>query len=206
MGLHRFCDYEGKILLTTDVNDSLCDAILAKPDYFVKTVNELGVDYLTTFDSYTYFDMPAYISRQNINRTLRFIPHFRDCNAELIGLVLGSNSSQIRDHARTLTGLGMKILAYPGYELRRYKLHRLLQFRIDIVRRVVNAPVLALSCSAWSGSRTILADYYSSHSWFPLSASKDTYLGRGYESLKRMSKNCDNLSKQEVLKDWVAAE
>src|SRR3989442_1225951 len=118
VGLHAFLNYEGEITLTTDVNDFLCDRLLVNQSYMVKTINDLNPDNVTTPDSFTYHNLPAHISRRNMNSVLESLQNYQDVRCKVIGLVLGSNSAQITGFALRLRESGLKLFAYPCFELR----------------------------------------------------------------------------------------
>ena len=200
-GIHRYLGYDGEVLLTTDVRDQLCDYLVAKPDYFAKTINQLSPDYVTTLDSYTYCDLPTYIATINIRRTLKTLPSLQDLQCKVIGLVLGSNTGQVLAFAESLVRCGIKLLAYPSYEHRRHELDILLRRRIRILKAVLKLPVLALSCSAdpkWDTS----ADYYSSLSWFPFSRDEGSYLKDGTRTLLRKIIRAKSAVSQTRLEDF----
>jgi hypothetical protein len=205
VGLRKFLRYDGLILLTTDVRNRLCDFFLDKPDYFVLTVNALAPDYVTTFDSYTYYDLPTYISEIGICRTLIALESLDQVESKVIGLVLGSNSLQVLNHSRQLIEVGIKLLAYPSYEFRRQRTDEILSLRLSVLRHYLRTPVLALSCSANPSQRVIRADYYSSLSWFPFSASDPVV--EGMKRLRRKVINARSVIEQRSLEDfWVEEE
>jgi hypothetical protein len=204
VGLRKFLRYDGKILLTTDVRNCLCDSFLDKPEDFVLTINALAPDYVTTFDSYTYYDLPTYISEIGICRTLIALEALNRVESKVVGLVLGSNSSQVLHHSRQLIKVGVKLLAYPSYEFRRQKSDEILSLRLSILRHCLRKPILALSCSANPSRRTILASYYSSLSWFPFSASDP--IAEGMRRLSQKVINARNIVEQRSLEDFWEQE
>ena len=193
-------------MLTTDVRDRLCDFFLDKPDYFVEMVNALAPEYLTTFDSYTYNDIPTYISEIGICRTLIGLEYLEQTDAKLIGLVLGSNSSQVLAHSRKLVSAGIKLLAYPSYEFRRQRMDEVLGSRLRLLHHYLTLPVLALSCSANPARRTIQAEYYSSLSWFPFSA-KSNAVDEGIRHIRQKVINAKKVIEQKSLEEfWESQE
>ena len=191
LGLHDLYDYGGKILLTTDVQNDLCDLFLRKPDYFVKVVRSLSPDYVTTPDTYTYNNLPAAISRIKIAETLLTVPMWDEIECPIIGLVLGSNMMQIHRYASKLFELGLQLLAYPCYEMRLLKMDQLIRLRIDYLRQKLQRKVLTLSCGPGSGKRFVNADYYSTLSW--------TTSSNPEKSLRRLIALSERRTKQEVL-------
>ncbi|MEM3872784.1 MAG: hypothetical protein QXE05_09515 [Nitrososphaeria archaeon] len=164
-GLHGLYHFDGKILLTTDVQNELCNLFLRKTDYFVKVIRSLSPDYVTTPDTYTYYNLPAAISRLKIAQTLLTLPAWNETECPVIGLVLGSNLMQIHHYALTLLKLGIRLFAYPCYEMRLLRMDKLIRIRINHLRQRLKCKVLVLSCGPGSGRRFVDADYYSTLSW-----------------------------------------
>ncbi|MBI2125900.1 MAG: hypothetical protein HYU02_01080 [Thaumarchaeota archaeon] len=187
-------------MLTTDIKDVFCDEILSDIGKFAKLVKALAPDYMTTLDSYTYYNIPAYISRVNILRTIIGAKEIADLNVKFVGLVLGSNLYQIREHIIALKKMGCNLFAYPCYELRRDGQHELLRARTSLVREY-GGKLLALSCSPWRGRREILADYYSTHSWFPIRKGPQSYMKAGIEKLEAKLKASNRASAQGELQN-----
>jgi hypothetical protein len=172
-GLHGFFDFSGEILLTTDVSNRLCDRFIEYPNYFRSIVEKLGPDFLTTFDTYTYSNIPACISRIKMLEAMLSSYRLSDLNCKIIGLSLGATPDQMHDYVGMLMKLGCKIVAHPVYEFRRTGDTYPIRWRIFLSRKL-NVKVLLLSCSPGrSAIRRVYADYYSSWSWFSSVSSKD---------------------------------
>lgn len=197
LGMRRLLHFDGQVLLTTDVPDELCEHFLRHPEALRDTVKCLNPDFVTTPDTSCYHNIPAAISLYNICRAVIATGYLVDVNAKVVGLALGSNTNQLLQHARSLIKMGCKILAVPLYEFRRLGLHQLARHRVTLLRRDSGAKTLALSCSPWRGERLILADYYSSWSWFPFSSGASS-LEEGVLKLNRFLQRCREHSSQEV--------
>jgi hypothetical protein len=186
MGLHRFFDYSGEILLTTDVKDRLCDRFVENPSYFRDIVEQLKPDYLTTFDSYTYSNIPASISRVKMLEAQISMHSIMDLECKIIGLALGAAPDQIYDYVKLLTRQGCKIIAHPVYELRKQSDTSSIRWRVWLSREL-GAKVLLLSCGpGLTSKRRVYSDYYSNWSWFTSVSSKDrrAFLKRKAKLLK----------------------
>jgi hypothetical protein len=180
IGLRRFLHFDGQVLLTTDFPDELCEYFLGRPQELRANVEGLNPDFVTTPDSSCYHNIPAAISLRNIRRAIIATEYLAGTDAQLIGLALGSNTEQLVQHSQFLTRLGCRILAVPLYEFRRLGLHELARHRIT-----------------WKGDRLVLADYYSSWSWFPFSQDA-TNAEDGAKKLARFLRNCQNSASQGV--------
>jgi hypothetical protein len=188
-GLHRFLDYSGEILLTTDVKDRLCDLFFENPSYFRSIVEQLKPDYLTTLDSYTYSNIPACISGLKMLEAQLSMRSLMDLDCRIIGLALGAAPDQILDYADLLTRQGCRIIAHPVYEFRRQSDTFAIRWRIGLSRRL-GAKVLLLSCGPGATlRRRVYADYYSNWSWYTSVSSKDRHASlKREEKLRKMIK------------------
>jgi hypothetical protein len=173
IGLHEFFDYDGKILLTTDVKDRLCDHFVENLSYFKGIIERLAPDYLTTFDTYTYSNIPASIARVKTLEAITASYQLMGLDSKIIGLALGATPDQVYNHVELLTKLGFRIIAHPVYEFRKKADTDSIRWRIWLSRRL-GAKVLLLSCSPGFTSRMRLySDYYSTWSWFSSVSSRD---------------------------------
>ena len=172
-GLHQFFDYSGKILLTTDVKNPLCDRFIENPNYFKAIVEQLKPNYLTTFDTYTYANMPASITRIKMLEVQLSMRHLTDLDCKIIGLALGATPDQVYNYVDLLRKLGCKIIAHPVYEFRKKADTDSIRWRIWLSRKL-GAKVLLLSCSpGFTYRMRVYSDYYSTWSWFSSVSSKD---------------------------------
>jgi len=188
LGLHEFLNYGGEIVLTTDVNDSLCDKFVENPDYFVTVVKKLRPDYLTTFDTYTYSNVPACVARLKINEVLSSMDKLLNLDCRIIGLALGATPIQVKDYTQELITMGCHLVAHPVYEFRKGKYPDTYSIRWRArLSRNLKARVLLLSCSPGVTARMkVYADYYSCWSWFSSVRSKGD---KAYEERRaRLSK------------------
>lgn len=173
LGLHNFFDYSGEIILTTDVKNRLCDKFLENTGYFRVLVEKLKPEYLTTFDTYTYSNIPACISRIKMLKAISSSYELLNLDCKIIGLALGATPDQVYSHVQTLIQLGCKIVAHPVYEFRKDADTYSIRWRVLLSKRL-QEKVLLLSCSPGLTARMrVYANYYSSWSWFSSVSSKD---------------------------------
>jgi hypothetical protein len=172
-GLHRFFDYSGEIVLTTDVKDRLCDRFTENPRYFRTIVEQLKPNYLTTLDTYTYANIPASIARIKMLEARLSMRHLVELDCGIIGLALGATPDQVFSYVDILMKLGCKIIAHPVYEFRRKADTDSIRWRTWLSRKL-GAEVLLLSCSpGFTHRMRVYSDYYSTWSWFSSVSSKD---------------------------------
>lgn len=200
-GLHKFFNYSGEILLTTDVHDRLCDHFAENNYYFGKLVAQLKPDYITTLDTYTYYNVPASISRLKIQEAILSSRTLIDSDAKTIGLALGATPYQMYTHVKSLMEMGCKIIAYPVYEFRKSGDNDSVRWRLRISQKL-GVKSLLLSCSAGVTSRwRVYSDYYSTWSWFSSISSKDpSSFDKREKKLQKMVELGKNCSEQQVLK------
>jgi hypothetical protein len=166
VGLKDFFNYSGEIILTTDVNDRLCDKFIENVHYFRTIVENLKPDYFTTFDTYTYSNVPACIARIKMQQALHSSNKLLDSESKVIGLSLGATPDQIYHYVEELKKMGCRIIAYPVYEFRRKNDTYSIRWRTFLSRKL-DVKTLLLSCSPGaSAPRKVYADYYSTYSWF----------------------------------------
>lgn len=128
---------------------------------------------MTTFDTYTYNNIPAGIARIKMLEVASSLRHLMDSEAKIIGLAIGSTPDQVYMYVEFLTRLGCKIIAQPVYEFRRGADTDSIRWRIWLTREL-GVKVFLLSCSpGFTIRRRVYADYYSSWSWFSSVSSRD---------------------------------
>lgn len=200
LGLHDFFDYSGEIILTTDVEDRLCDKFLANTTYFKVLAEKLKPEYLTTFDTYTYSNIPACISRIKMLEAVVSSYELLNEDYKIIGLALGATPDQMYRHVQTLIQLGCRIIAHPVYEFRKDADTHSIRLRVLLSKRL-QQKVLLLSCSPGLTARMrVFANYYSSWSWFSSISSKDKNAYRKRkEKLSRMIGLAKKYAKQTYL-------
>jgi hypothetical protein len=199
IGLSKYLGYNGKIWLTTDVPDDLCEHFLRRPKELRNDIIDLNPSFASTPDSSCYQRIPAAISLLNIARTIIATETLSDLDVEFIGLALGSNTSQLLEHAATLQKLGCSLIALPLYEYRRLGLDEIARFRVAQLRSKIRSGVIALSCSPSAGKRLILSDYYSSWSWFSFTDASNFNIDYGTQRLRRFLNRARELSSQRAL-------
>jgi hypothetical protein len=199
VGLHKFLGFDGDMILTTDVSDSLCEYFLRRPKELKRTVNTLLPTFVTTPDTSCYHNLPATVSRYNIDRAIVATADLAETATEVVGLALGSNSLQLLDHVKILKKIGCAIIAVPLYEFRRSRQTDIARHRIKLVKSESGAAVFALSCTPWNGRNLIRAKYYSSWSWFPPRRGQAFDPHATLARLRRMIRRCSDEASQEEL-------
>jgi len=195
-GLHKFMRFEGKILLSTDVQDPLCDKFTNNPRYFKRIAENLTPDYITTLDTYSYYNIPACISRIKMLQILVADYDLVDLTMKVIGLVVGGGVRQVLQCALQLQRMGCGVICYPVYEMRRYHDTYSIRARTEVLK-TTGAPVALLSCTPGTRkNERVYANYYSSLSWFSMIGKHTKVNFSRKEKLSKLIKLAQECSKQ----------
>lgn len=114
-GLHDFLGFNGRILLSTVMQDELIDR-LEKDDYF-RLIKDLRPDATMIPDNYTYTDAPSYQSWSQTIKLVLLAEVFLDLDIPLIGLIKGANLRQIYESLKREIEMGYVSFAMPAREL-----------------------------------------------------------------------------------------
>jgi len=114
-GLHDFLGFDGKILLSTVMEDELLDGLTPK-DY-IGMINEIKPDATMTPDSYTYLDDPLCLSWEQTLKQAVFSRVFSELDMPVVGIIKGVIWKQIAWSAERAIELGCGSFAIPSREL-----------------------------------------------------------------------------------------
>ena len=114
-GLHDFLGFDGKILLSTVMEDELLDELT--PDDYIGMINDIRPDATMTPDSYTYQDDPLCLSWEQTLKQAAFSSAFSELDIPVVGLVKGVIWKQIAWSAGKAMELGCDSLVIPSREL-----------------------------------------------------------------------------------------
>jgi hypothetical protein len=114
-GLHDFLGFEGKVLLSTVMEDELLDRL--RPRDYLKMINDVRPDAVTTPDVYTYVDDPLSLSWAQTFKHIAYARAFADLGIPVVGLVKGAIAKQVTYSTEKLCELGCQNLAIPSREL-----------------------------------------------------------------------------------------
>jgi len=114
-GLHDFLGFDGKILLSTVMEDELLDALT--PNDYLGMINEIRPDATMTPDSYTYLDDPLCLSWEQTLKQAAYSCAFSELGIPVVGLVKGVIWKQIAWSAERAIELGCGSFAIPSREL-----------------------------------------------------------------------------------------
>jgi len=131
-GLHDFLGFDGKILLSTVMEDELLDELT--PDDYLRMINDIKPDATMTPDSYTYLDDPLCLSWEQTMKQAAFSRAFSELDIPIVGLIKGAIWKQIAWSAERAIELGCSSFAIPSRELT----------ELDLLDGVISAILSAL--------------------------------------------------------------
>jgi len=114
-GLHDFLSFDGKILLSTVMEDELLDEL--KPYDYIGMINDIRPDATMTPDSYTYLDDPLCLSWEQTLKQAAFSRAFSELDIPVVGLIKGVIWNQIAWSVKRAIELGCGSFAIPSREL-----------------------------------------------------------------------------------------
>jgi len=114
-GLHDFLGFDGKILLSTVMEDELLDALT--PDDYIGMINDIRPDATMTPDSYTYLDDPLCLSWEQTMKQAASSRAFSELDIPVVGIIKGVIWKQIAWSAERAIELGCSSFAIPSREL-----------------------------------------------------------------------------------------
>ncbi|MBO3803386.1 MAG: hypothetical protein JTT11_05870 [Candidatus Brockarchaeota archaeon] len=173
IGFHDFLGFDGKILLSTVMEDELLDNYASR-DY-IRIIKDTQPDATMTPDSYTYLDDPLCLSWQQTMKQVKLASAFTELDIPVIGLIKGAISKQIEWSTKKAIELGCQSFAIPSRELAKLKLLDGVAATVTKVlkERKIDTQVLLYGLS-YPFRRRDKTFVYSGLSWF-ISANKGYY-------------------------------
>lgn len=113
-GIHNYLDFDGNIILTTNMLDSMCDVLSS--DLYLRLIKAIKPDIITTFDTYYYDDQPYFITKLKLYETIKKnmeLAHKTD--KPVIAMSIGSYSNLFTWFNSTLFQMGCQYYMIPCY-------------------------------------------------------------------------------------------
>jgi hypothetical protein len=114
-GLHDFLGFDGKILLSTVMEDELLDELT--PNDYIGIIKDIRPDATMTPDSYTYLDDPLCLSWEQTLKQAAFSRAFSELDIPVVGLIKGVIWKQIAWSTERAIELGCESFVLPSREL-----------------------------------------------------------------------------------------
>ena len=176
-GLHDFLGFEGKILLSTVMEDELLDKLTLK-DY-AEIVAAARPDATMVPDVYTYLDDPLCLSWQQTIKSANLAKAFSGFDVPVVGLVKGAIGKQVAWSTQNIVALGYQTAALPCRELVRLDLlDGMLMGIVGILRKRTREPRLLLYGLSYPLGKYQRELSYSGFSWF-INAKRGLYQKQG---------------------------
>ena len=131
-GLHDFLGFDGKVLLSTVMEDELLDEL--KPNDYIRMISDIRPDATMTPDSYTYLDDPLCLSWEQTLKQAAFSSAFSELDIPVVGLIKGVIWKQIAWSTERAIELGCESFDLPSRELA----------ELDLLDGVISAIMSAL--------------------------------------------------------------
>jgi len=145
-GLHDFLGFDGKILLSTVMEDELLDKLT--PDDYIGMINDIRPDATMTPDSYTYQDGPLCLSWEQTLKQAAYSSTFSELDIPVVGLIKGVIWKQIAWSAKKAIELGCDSLVIPSRELAKLGLlDGMISAVMSVLRKSEDAQVLLYGLS-----------------------------------------------------------
>lgn len=164
-GLNRILRFDGKIMISSVMPDA--DIVRRGVDWFIKVIEELKPDVVTTWDVPTYSDHPKMASMNWLLAGLEASSRMSiQLDTPLIGLVAGADLPQVQLSSTCLRTMGFEHQALACHELLVGRQHAYLESCASVVAGNCSDLTL-LSCSHPNlFERFRMADHFVGMSWF----------------------------------------
>lgn len=165
LDLHDLLDFDGKIMLTSNIRDNLCEKLLNHSNKYIKELKILKPDIITTFDANFYIDQPLFITLYQMYRILKANEALGRIGIEQVCLIPPIVHPFFEIMIDKALQLNYKVLGVPLLEINRERIYR---YRFNLVnslnwfREKKKFKSLLISTNPNS---SLLVDYFSSQSW-----------------------------------------
>ncbi|MBN1215552.1 MAG: hypothetical protein JXA99_08910 [Candidatus Lokiarchaeota archaeon] len=181
--IHDIIDFNGKILLVTNISDHFCEKLLSNIDQYISALKILKPDIITTFDANFYLTQPIFITKYQLNQILIANNRIKDLNIYQIGLVPPVQVKYFEIILDRMLNNNYKVIGIPFLEINRDKKRKLKQNYIDILNKFKQKYDFKFILISTNPDKKIMSDCYISQSWVKI-------------------KNSRNLNLQEKIKLW----
>jgi len=176
-GLHDFLGFEGKILLSTVMEDELLDKLTLE-DY-INVITAARPDATMTPDVYTYLDDPLCLSWQQTIKSGDLARAFLGLDVPVVGLIKGAIGKQVAWSTQNIVAIGYQAAALPCRELARLDLlDGMLMGVIGILRKRLRDPHVLMYGLSYPLGKYKRELSYSGFSWF-INARRGFYQKQG---------------------------
>lgn len=182
--LHDRLDFDGKILLQTNIPDYYCIKIMENHQKYRDALNCLDPDVITTYDTNFYLDQPLFISSIQIINLLNANSLISDIEIPQIFLLPPAPLPLFKSIFEVFLRSNHKTICLPVAEFSKSKNTYLLKIlnHINLIRETTDKEFELLLLSK-SPDKRICVDCYSSNTWVKGKRNK------GEDFLKKMEKN-----------------
>jgi len=199
--LHDKLDFDGKILLQTNIPDCYCIKIMQNHQKYRDALNCLKPDVITTYDANFYLDQPLFISSIQINNLLNANSLISDLEIPQIFLLPPLPMPLFKSIFEVFLKSNHQTICLPVAGFSKLKNPYLLKIfnHINLIRETSDKEFQLLLLSK-SPDRRIFADCYSSNTWVKAKRNKkEDFLKKMEKNLQRNIKMANKIKFQKTL-------
>ncbi len=165
--LHDLLQFNGKILLLTNISDYFCEKILDQKNLFkfIDLLRILNPDIITTFDTNFYHIQPLFITLFQLNRILKANYYLKDLNIYQIGLVPPIPLFLFKKVCSLMIKMGYKTIGVPLQEINKNHEFKFRDYLVGILNEFklrYGIKFILISTNPYFKSHV---DCFSSHTW-----------------------------------------
>lgn len=171
--LHNLLDFDGKIMLTSNIRDNFCEKLLNNSERYIEELKILKPDIITTFDANFYINQPLFITLFQMKRILKANGALGSLNIDQVCLIPPLVYPFFELMIDKGLQLSYKVLGIPLLEINRERMSR---YRADLItslnwfkkRNTFKSILISTNPNS-----LLLVDYFSSQSWLKIKNSKN---------------------------------
>ncbi|MBA7716828.1 hypothetical protein ES703_125909 [subsurface metagenome] len=204
--LHDKLDFDGNILLQTNIPDCYCIKIMENAKEYINNLNILKPDIITTFDANFYLDQPLFATSIQTVNILKSNLLISNINIPQIFLIPPAPEPFFKSIFEVFLKSNHKTICIPLGEFTKSKNSYALKLikYINQQKQIANKDFEVLLISK-NPDKKMIADCYSSHSWAKMKKKDDnTNIIKKMESnLKKCLKKAKTTESQKSLFDFI---
>jgi len=165
--LHKLLNFEGKILLLTNIKDIYCEKLLVLDNLFkfIDSLKILNPDIITTIDANFYISQPFFITIYQLSRIIEANKYLKDLDIYQIGLIPPLPLKIFKKFLEIMLKIGYKTIGIPLLEINRcrdFSLRRKIMRALNDFKLTYNFEFILISTKPYNKTQI---DCFSSHSW-----------------------------------------
>lgn len=165
VNLHDLLDFDGKIMLTSNIRDNLCEKLLNHSNRYIEELKILKPDIITTFDANFYIDQPLFITLYQMYRILKANEALGRIGIEQVCLIPPMVHPFFEIMIEKALQLNYKVLGVPLLEINRERIYRYRDNLINSLNWFKKKKKFKSLLISTNPNSLLLVDYFSSQTW-----------------------------------------